>query len=261
VDIERKALHSEEMILLTQVIRQRARAHRLRREDAQDFEQSVHVRLLQRNYDVFERFSGHSSLRTYLVSVVDRLLLDWRNRTYGKWRPSAAAARLGALAIDIERLVHRDQLPLSDALNVMTVRPDAPPRAALATLAAQLPARHQRRPIHLDAIADVAAAAFADPIEIAEQQAADRRRWRTVVEAMRRLEPHDRALVRARYVDGHSLKSLADRTGSTAPQLYRQLARAMRCLRRARSRSAETGAFSSRRRTTAENRASSRGVS
>src|SRR5262245_35135549 len=108
VENERRLPHHSELTLLAEVIRQAARSHGLRREDAQDFEQTVHVTLLQRNYDIFERFEGKSSLRTYLTVVIGRLMLDWRNRTYGKWRSSAAAKRLGPFAVDLERLVHRD---------------------------------------------------------------------------------------------------------------------------------------------------------
>ena len=81
--------------LLATVIREVARVRRLSPADAQDFGQSVQVRCLERDYEMFRRFSGRSSLRTYLRVVVTRLLLDWQNSSYGKWRPSATAARLG----------------------------------------------------------------------------------------------------------------------------------------------------------------------
>jgi RNA polymerase sigma factor (sigma-70 family) len=234
VENEQKLLHQNEMTLLTEVIRQVARRYGLRREDAQDFEQTVHVILLQRNYDIFERFAGQSSLRTYLNVVVGRLMLDWQNRTYGKWRPSATAKRLGPLAIALERLVHRDHMHPSEAMDLIALRPNAPSRSTLVFLAAQLPARCRRRTVHLDAIAEPAGDTFVDPVEAAEELATSRQQWRTVIYALRQLAPEDRALVRARYVDGHSLKSLADQTGAAPPRLYRQLARAMRSLRRAR---------------------------
>jgi len=81
----------EPLRTISQVIRQVCRTSRLRPEDQEDFAQSVHVRLLERNYDVIRRFAARSSLRTYLTVVVRRMLLDWRNANQGKWRPSAAA--------------------------------------------------------------------------------------------------------------------------------------------------------------------------
>ena len=72
----------EELELLSQVVRDVARGRRLSREDAQDFAQSVHLRCLERNYDIFMKFQGRSSLKTYLTIVVRRILLDWRNSQY-----------------------------------------------------------------------------------------------------------------------------------------------------------------------------------
>jgi DNA-directed RNA polymerase specialized sigma24 family protein len=85
----------EELALLDQVLQRVARARRLSPPDAQDFAQTVHVRLIERQYDVFTRFAGRSSLRTYLVIMITRLLVDWRNSMRGKWRPGAVAVRLG----------------------------------------------------------------------------------------------------------------------------------------------------------------------
>ena len=92
----------QELALLDAVIRNIARMRRLAPGDHQDFAQSVHLKLIQGNYGVFAKFRGDSSLRTYLSVVVSRALLDWRNARYGKWRPSAAAARLGPEAVALE---------------------------------------------------------------------------------------------------------------------------------------------------------------
>ena len=62
----------------------------------------------ERGYDIIDRFEGRSSLRTYLTVVISRMLLDWRNSKYGKWRPSKAALSLGEHAVDLERLMSRD---------------------------------------------------------------------------------------------------------------------------------------------------------
>src|SRR5262245_22016454 len=86
---------SDQLALLNRVIKEATRSRRMSAEDAEDFAQWVQLRLLERAYDVFDRFTGKSSLRTYLTVVVRRMLLDWQNSEYGKWRPSAAAVRLG----------------------------------------------------------------------------------------------------------------------------------------------------------------------
>lgn len=68
----------DELALLAQVIRA-VTARVLLPDDARDFSQSVPVRLLETDYELFRRFRGQSSLRTYLTVVVSRLLQDWQN--------------------------------------------------------------------------------------------------------------------------------------------------------------------------------------
>ena len=109
----------EQLTLLSDVVRKVARSRRLAPEDAQDFAQIVQVRVLERNYDVFNRFTGRSSLRTYLTVVVTRMLLDWLNSTYGKWRPSAMALRLGPDAVTLDRLIWRDGYTIDEAVAVV----------------------------------------------------------------------------------------------------------------------------------------------
>jgi len=116
----------EDLTLLSEVLRDVSR-RRLSPDEAQDFVQSAHLKLLERQYDVFGRFTGGSSLRTYLTVVVIRLLLDWRNSTYGKWRPSAAAVRLGP---EVQGLPRQRRRPRPDVRRAAVrgprrrVRPD-----------------------------------------------------------------------------------------------------------------------------------------
>jgi RNA polymerase sigma factor (sigma-70 family) len=84
------------------------RRHRLSPVETEDFRSDVRLHFIQRNYEPLRRFEGRSSLQTYLNVVIQRLFLDYRNRLWGKWRPSAEATRLGPTAILIEQLVARD---------------------------------------------------------------------------------------------------------------------------------------------------------
>src|SRR5882724_8202953 len=132
---------SEQLTLLTQAVRDVARVRRLSGADVDDFAQSVHVRFLERSYDIFDRFEGRSSMRTYLMVVVSRMLIDWRNGLYGKWRPSSTAVGLGAHAVDLERLVSRDGYSRDEAAQILRTRDGALSLAALQGLAGQLPNR------------------------------------------------------------------------------------------------------------------------
>ena len=161
-----RTLHTpapEDQRLLSQTLRDVARSRRLSPEDAQDFIQSAELKLLERNYDVFRRFDGRSSLRTYLTVVATRLLLDWRNSTYGKWRASAAAVSLGRVAVLLETLIVRDGHSRREAVAILLGRSDAPSKAELLRIAEQLPPRERRRMVSDESLFEIGAR-FEDPV-------------------------------------------------------------------------------------------------
>lgn len=227
---------SDQFQLLSRVIRAVARSHRLGVEDAEDFGQVVHLRLLERNYEVFQAFEGRSSLQTYLTVVVTRLLLDWRNATRGKWRPSAVAVRLGQDAIALERLVHRDGLPLRDAIQVMVSRHadghDAV-AARLEALAAGLPARVRRTFVPAEASEGAHRTEFDDPVAREESRALERAVRAASRQACASLPPEDRQLIALRFGRALTVQTIGRRLGTDPKPLYRRLARSLGSLRRA----------------------------
>jgi RNA polymerase sigma-70 factor, ECF subfamily len=222
----------EELDILAQVIRHVARAGRLSPHDAEDFEQSVHLRLLERDYNAFERFGGRSSLRTYLTVVVRRMLLDWRNTRHGKWRASSAATRLGPDAVALERLIFRDGWAAQQAVEILSLRSQTP-TAALADLVSHLPQRRVRRQVSDDTLADIACANFDDPIDAADRRRARRRVRATLAAALLQLPADDRWLIQARYRDSQSIQSVAKTLQVDPKRLYRRVDKAIRSLRRA----------------------------
>jgi RNA polymerase sigma factor (sigma-70 family) len=222
----------EELEILDDVIRQVARTGRLQPQDVDDFSQSVHVKLLERNYDVFVRFDGRSSLRTFLTVVVKRLLLDWRNAAQGKWRSSAAATRLGAIAIALERLIYRDALHASEAIQVLRSRGCMESTGDLRELWDKLPKRAPRRAVSDERLADVRATAFEDPIEAERQRRTRRRLTAVLARIIQELPPEDRWLLRARYQRTQTIQSVAGALQVDPKVLYRRCDRVLRSLRR-----------------------------
>jgi RNA polymerase sigma factor (sigma-70 family) len=223
---------AEQFAVLDSVIRHVARAGRLLPDDADEFSQSVHVKLLERRYDVFDRFDGRSSLRTYLTVVVRRMLLDWRNAAQGKWRTSAAALKLGDAAVALERLIYRDAFQASEAIRVLRSGGCGETTVRLHELWEQLPKRQKRRRVPDETLDEHRAAAFEDPLE-AEQ----RRRRRlevesTVARLLRQLPAEDRWLLRTRYKGAQSIRSMAQALDVEPRQLYRRCNRVLRTLRR-----------------------------
>jgi RNA polymerase sigma factor (sigma-70 family) len=198
--------------------------------DTLDFTQTVHLSLLQRDYSIFRQFSGRSSLRTYLLVVVTRLLIDWRNSTHGKWRPSAVAVRLGPEAVALERLMIRDGHPLNEAVEIRTER-SGRPAADLRDLARQLPARVPRRMVGEEMLTDVPAPAAADPVEAGEARQASVRVRAALGRALAQLPQQDRELIRMRWVRECSVREIGETLALEPKALYRRFDRMLRTLR------------------------------
>ena len=223
----------EQLALLADVVRRVARSRRLAPEDAEDFAQIVQVRVLERNYDIFYRFTGRSSLRTYLTVVVTRMLLDWLNATYGKWRPSAMALRLGADAIKLDRLMWRDGYTIDEAVAMVAADPTSPDRQELRAIAARLPRRVPKRRVPEVLVDQHQVIEFEDPVEVAE-----RRRARHVAAAALRtvlgdLSPEDRTLLGMRYERRMPVQTIAQILSVEPKRLYRRFEQLLRRLRRA----------------------------
>lgn len=222
----------EQLATLDSVIRQVARAGRLQPQDADDFSQTVHVRLIERQYDVLDRFDGRSTLRTYLTVVVRRLLLDWRNAEHGKWRSSAAALKLGEAAVALERLIYRESYQASEAIRVLRSRGCMESTMQLLDLWDQLPRRQPRRIVSSDTLDALPVTPFEDPLEAEHRQ---RRRMQVasaVARMLRELSPEDRWLLRARYQGTQSIRSVAQALDVDPKALYRRYDKVLRTLRR-----------------------------
>lgn len=219
-----------ELALLAEVLRTVARTRRLRPDEADDYIQSAHLRLIERNYDVFRQFAGRSSLKTYLTVVAVRLLLDWRNSHFGKWRPSGKAQRLGVLAVTLERYVSRDGLTPAEAVASVSLETGLP-TSALESLCQCLPPRPRRRREPESAIDAERHYDFVDPIEHNEQRA-HRRRLRLVLQvAVARLPREDRLLLGHRFEAQRTIQSASVTLKADPKQLYRRLDRVLRQLR------------------------------
>jgi RNA polymerase sigma factor (sigma-70 family) len=217
--------------LLCDVIRAVARSSGLAAPDAEDFVQTAHLKLLERNYAPVTRFAGRSSLRTYLLVVVRRLLLDWRNANYGKWRPTAAARRLGPDAVVLDRLISRDGYPGAEAIAILENRRDTSCPATLHALATKLARRKRPQFIAVDDEPLLGTVEFEDPVEAAQASA----ELRMVVARLRRafglLAPVDRQLLRLRFKENMPIVAIASELGIPVNVLYRRLQGLLRTLR------------------------------
>lgn len=224
--------------LVNAVIGDVARRHRVRGDALDEFRSLAFLKLIEHNYAVLRRFEGASTLRTYLNVVLQRVLLDYRNREWGRWRASAAAARIGPVAVRLERLVTRDGLSPAEAID--SLRPHADVSGCIdfvSTLRRRGPVRGSRATLGEEAIPecpDPAPGADAG-IEQRDQTARADTVRRAVREAVRLLPSQDHLFLTLRYRDGLSVAEAARVLELDAKPLYRRLERILESLRAALS--------------------------
>jgi RNA polymerase sigma factor (sigma-70 family) len=222
----------QQLAVLNRVVREVTRSRSMSVEDAEDFRQTVTLRLVERNFDVFDRFSGRSSLATYLRVVVTRMLLDWQNHTYGKWRPTALATRLGPNAVALDRLIRRDRYNVEEAIATLRVRADAPDDWELRRIAEHLEQRRPARQRLAESLDDDPFVEFDDPLEACEAERQEARIHATLAAAVGRLPSDDRDLIAMRYQQKRSVQHVARMLDTDAKALYRRFDRLLHTLRR-----------------------------
>lgn len=224
--------HSLDLELAEKSIRDIARSCRMSLDDAADFSQFAQLKLLERRQDVMRQFAGRCSVPTYLASVCGRLRIDWQRTVHGTWRPSAAARRLGPMAVEIDRRVHRDgETPAAAIAGVRARHPEAA-EGDLWRLISALPPNYRRRFVS-DAAADARLyAGFEDPLERRDIQRALHETAAALRRALRSLSADDRALLHARFAAGRTIQALARERGHDPRPLYRHFQRLLLRLRR-----------------------------
>ena len=225
--------------LVDQIVRTTGRRRHLSAAEQDDFAGFVRLRLLEDNYGILRKFQNRSSLRTYLVAVVERLSLDFCVERWGRWRPSAVADRLGPVAVLLERLVTRDGHTLEEAMEIVRTNHAAPASdSELRAIWSQLPPRIRTTEVSEEAAAAVSANDTSEStIEDAERQKNIERLERTLRSAFADIPDKDRVLIALRFDQDLSIVEIAKLMGSSVPTLHRRLDRTVKQLRLALSQS------------------------
>lgn len=232
VDYQRLLL--DHLDLIDQIVRTTGRRRHLSAEQ-DEFAGFVRLRLVEDDFAVLRKFQHRSSLRTYLVAVIERLSLDFCIARWGRWRPTAAAERLGPVAMLLERLVTRDGHTLNEAIEIVqTGHASGLSQRELRDIWGQLPARIKTTEVGEEAAATVASAQTSDStVEDADLQVSVARLERTLRSAFANVPDQDRVLVALRFDQDLSIAEIARLTGSSVPTLHRRLDRTIKQLRRA----------------------------
>ena len=228
-------LFTAHLEFIRRAVRHTAARHGLWRQDVEDFEAEVLLKLIEDDYAVLRRFEGRSLLSTYLVAVIHRAFLDFQIKRQGKWRPSAAARRRGPDAVRLERLVRHEGRTLDEACEIFASTDGrTADRDTLAAILEELPDRPARRSVGAEALEAIAATdGEADRgLRDEERDAAARRTRPLLAEALRRLAAEDRLLVRLWFSDGLTIAAIAVTLGLRQRPLYRRMERCLKDMRR-----------------------------
>ena len=222
--------------LIERLIQHVCRRHRLDSSSAEEFASDVRLHLIKNDYEVLRQYRERSSVKTYLLVVIERVFLDFRVRRWGKWRASAEAMRLGHLAVLLERLLTRDGWTFEQALAIlqtnyqMTVG-----REDLDDLYHKLPHRPPRRQF-VDEESAKNVPSGRDPPDSTVDNAQRESRVRQVRVALKRalakLGAEERLILRLRFRESLTVAQIAKTLQIDQKRLYRRCDRLLAGLRK-----------------------------
>jgi RNA polymerase sigma factor (sigma-70 family) len=233
------SLFETHLDLIERSIRRVCLDGRITGADADDFASSVRLALLANDGAILRKYEGRSSFATYITIVIRRLLVD-QMRAEGRWYASAEAKRRGAVAMLLDRLLHREHRSVDDA--IATLRASHPEVSAseLREIAAALPPRAARpRLVELDEHAEERLASHASADERVLERDVDQRSERTsrvVTDALAAMSAEDRVVLRLRFGKGASVADIARALGIDQRPLYRRVESLLAQLRSALQR-------------------------
>ena len=221
-------LFLQQLPVIDRIISIIVRRNMLSATDADEFAAWARGRLTDNEYAILRKFGGRSSLPTYLSVVLGNLFRDFRNSIWGRWRPSAAALRIGKLGVRLEELLMRDGSSLREAIGILRSAGAAESDIELARMAARLPLRPTDREVTLDAAVDALPDGSPGPLLSADER---ERVEVALQDAMAELPDEDCVITRMRFWDGVSVADIARLLHTDQKPLYRRIDAIQRQLR------------------------------
>jgi RNA polymerase sigma factor (sigma-70 family) len=229
-----EALFLANLPIIDGAIGQVCRRNHLRADEADDFASEVRLHIIERNYEPLRKFEGRSKLRTYLMVVVNNLFLDYRNRLWGRWRPSVEAKRQGPTAILVERLVVRDGRSFDEVVETLRTHYGLEVDAALQKVCVRLAKRAPARQFvgELEAGSVPSAGPLPDANVLRREHDFLAKRVQTALDRVKQvLSAEERLILKMQFEDGVSVADIARALHINQKKLYRRLEKLLARLR------------------------------
>ena len=217
------------------------RRYHLAADDAEELAAIVNLRLIENDYAVLRKYEQRCSFATFISVVVQRMALDYRIHTWGKWHTSAEAKRLGPLAIELDQLLHRDGRTLDEAVAMLAQHHEGVTRSSLQALAARLPQHPpRRRDVPLDDAAPIAVTrgdAVEESLLARDRRNTSERLSSLMASVIGSMPEEERLILQLRFEGGMAVSQIARMLHLDQKLLYRRLERRMHDIREELERS------------------------
>lgn len=217
-----RRLLEEQHTVVLDAVRFVALRHHLARDMADELRSRVMLRLAANDYAALRAWRRECSLHTYLVTVITRVFLDFRNQEWGRVKPPALVRRLGPRALTLWRFTHRRRLPFDEAAARCIEQDGGATRAELWTFYRQFPrvgGRHFVDTADLDQWEQPGS--DADVLVVAGERRALAERVETALtDALVRLDRDERLILRLFFTEGLSRADIARTLRLDQSRLY-----------------------------------------
>lgn len=199
-----------------------AMRHHLAREMAEELRSRVMLHLAANDYSALRSWRRECTLHTYLVTVITRVFLDYRNQEWGRVKPPALVRRLGPRALMLWRLTHRRRVSFEEAVARCSEQDPGASWDELRALYLQFPPVRSRHFVdttgldqHEQPGADADALVVAD-----ERRALAERVEAALADALAGLDPGERLILRLFFTEGMSRADIARTLRLEQARLY-----------------------------------------
>jgi RNA polymerase sigma factor (sigma-70 family) len=225
-------LYDEHADLVDRILQATARRSGFGEADQEDFRSWALIKLLQDDCHRLSGFAGRAKFSTFLSVTVANLMKDYRNMRWGKWRPSAAARRLGEIAVHLETLVYRDRMSVEEAIDRTLSDFPGGGRRALIEILGKIPTRYRPFSVGSEALATVESPMRTDA-EVLDHERSDLRDevCGSLDDAMRSLSPEDALILKLRFWEGMKISEVAHVLKLPQKPLYRRVEQLLGTLR------------------------------